>query len=123
VELLAWAIATQEGFFTPGTIPALRHNPGDIRYASQLNASAPGWDGKQPAPIATFKGDKEGITGLYRQLWLQVATGQTVRQIIGQWAPPNENNTSAYLANVLKWTGLPADTPVLQLLPNLQKLS
>lgn len=123
VDLLAAAIATQEGWFSPGTIPKLRNNPGDIRYAGQMNATAPGWNGKPPAPIATFKGPAEGITGLYRQLWLQVANGQTVRQIIGQWAPPNENNTSAYLQNVLKWTGLPADKPVLELLPELIKLA
>lgn len=123
VELLACAIAMQEGWFIPGTVPVMRNNPGDIRFASQLNASAPGWDGKQPAPIATFKGPAEGITGLYRQLWLQVANKQTVAQIIAQWAPPNENNTSAYLRNVLKWTGLPADKPVLELLPPLVKLA
>lgn len=123
VELLACAIAMQEGWFSPGTIPFLRHNPGDIRYANQTNASAPGWNGKPPAPIATFKGPAEGITGLYRQLWLQVANGQTVREIIAQWAPPNENNTTVYLENVLKWTGLAADVPVLRLIPVLAKLS
>lgn len=123
VELLACAIATQEGFFSPGSTPVLRNNPGDIRFANQLNATAPGWNGKPPAPIATFKGPREGIVGLYRQLWLQVATGQTVRQIIAQWAPPTENNTTVYLQHVLAWTGLPADTPVLQLLPLLVKLA
>jgi hypothetical protein len=60
---------------------------------------------------------------LFRQLWLQVAEGQTVREIIAQWAPPNENNMSQYLEDVLLWTGLPADTPVLELLPPLEKLN
>lgn len=125
MELLACAIATQEGYFATGTTPAMRHNPGDIRFAGQLNASAPGWlpGGLQAAPIATFLNDAKGIAALYRQLWLQVAEGQTVRQIVAQWAPPNENNTSAYLQNVLAWTGLPADAPVLELLPALVRLS
>ena len=74
-------------------------------------------------PIAGFTSNALGVTALYRQLWLQVAEGQTVRQIIAQWAPPNENNTSAYLQDVLNWTGLPADIPVLELLPPLTQLN
>lgn len=121
VELLACAIATQEGWFgDPNNTPRKRNNPGDIRYADQLNTIRPaGWTKGQPAPIATFTRVETGITGLYRQLWLQVAEGQTVAQIIAQWAPPNENNTSVYLQHVLAWTGLPADVPVLNLLPPL----
>ncbi len=117
VELLACAIATQEGFFRAGTIPQTRNNPGDLRYAGQKGALA------NPDSLASFTSLPFGVTALYRQLWLQVATGQTVRQIIAQWAPPNENNTSVYLENVLSFTGLPADTPVLDLLPPLVQLN
>ncbi len=119
IELLACAIASQEGWFSPGTTPVLRNNPGDIRFSGQMNAFTPGWDGKPPAPIANFKSPEMGIVGLFRQLWLQVAQGQTVRGIIAQWAPPNENDTSKYLENVLLWTGLPADVPVVNLIPKL----
>lgn len=128
VDLLACAIATQEGFFTPGTIPAIRHNPGDLRYAQQVGTTRP--DGtagpvhpNTVEPIAVFATVGLGTTALYRQLWLQVAHGQTVRQIIAQWAPQSENDTSVYLQDVLRWTGLPADVMVLVLLPALQKLS
>ena len=120
VELLACAIATQEGFFAPGTVPAVQHNPGDLRFAGQMGAYTPA--PTLSHPIATFATLPLGVTALFRQLWLQVAEGQTVRQIIAQWAPPSENNTSAYLANVINWTGLPADTPVLSLLPPLVRL-
>lgn len=124
VELLACAIATQEGWFVPGSTPAVRRNPGDLRFANQIGAETP----ENPAPfnaqpIATFKSNAYGVTALFRQLWLQVAEGQTVRQIIAQWAPPTENNTSAYLADVLNWTGLAADVPVLELLPPLVPLN
>ncbi len=124
VELLACAIATQEGFFSASghAQPQLKNNPGDIRFANQLNAAAPEWDGRGVAPIATFKTPATGVTGLYRQLWMQVAEGQTVAQIIAQWAPPVENQTTLYLRNVLAWTGLPADVPVLDLLPPLVSL-
>jgi len=119
VELLACAIAREEGWLLPGKTPTLRNNPGDLRYAGQIGASAPGWNYQPPAPIATFIDPAHGITALFRQIWLQVAEGQTVSQIIAQWAPPNENQTSVYAQNVLTWTGLPADVPVLELLPAL----
>ena len=129
VELLACAIATQEGYFSsnPTVTPRARNNPGDLRFASQIGASTPGWKSPgtpdSPAPIATFDTAAAGVTALFRQVWLQVAKGQTVRQVISQWAPPNQNNTSVYLENVLAWTGLPPDTPVLQLLPPLVDLA
>jgi hypothetical protein len=119
VELLACAIATQEGWFVPGSIPQIRRNPGDLKFAGQMGATAPG----ATVGIAVFKSNEYGVTALFRQLWLQVAEGQTVRQIIAQWAPPNENNTSAYFQDVLAWTGLPADAPVLELLPPLTQLN
>lgn len=122
VEALACAIAAQEGWFVPGSMPRDKSNPGDLRYARQIGASARGWNGTGAAPIASFITDSLGVAALFRQIWLQVAEGQTVRQIIAQWAPANENNTSVYLANVLAWTQLPGDTPVLDLLPGLTDL-
>ena len=41
VELLACAIATQEGWFTPGTIPSILMNPGDLQFAGQIGAYEP----------------------------------------------------------------------------------
>jgi len=121
VELLACSIATQEGWFVAGSTPQILRNPGDLRYAGQIGALPPASPNTEP--IATFKSNAAGVTALFRQLWLQVAEGQTVRQIIAQWAPPNENNTGAYLQDVLNWTGLPADTPVLELLPALTQMN
>lgn len=121
VELLACAIATQEGFFTPGKIPILRNNPGDLDFAGQIGASKPAATAPDPL-IAIFASKALGVNALHRQLRAQIAEGQTVRQIIYQFAPPEENDTAAYLQDVLAWTGLPADTPVLQLLPPLVKL-
>jgi len=123
VELLCCAISTQEGYFGGRGTPVLRNNPGDLRAAGQIGASAPGWTGQGGAPIATFDPVAHGIPALFRQVWVQVAEGQKGREIIAQWAPPNENNTSLYLENVLRWTGLPADTPVLELLPALVQLN
>ena len=124
VELLACAIATQEGWWDDNSIPQIRKNPGDLRFAGQPGAIR--WEsgpGGGTDPIAMFPTNALGVTALFRQVWLQVAEYQTVRQIIAQWAPPDENNTSVYLENVLSWTGLPPDTPVLELLPPLVGLT
>ena len=122
VELLCCALASQEGAWDPGSIPLIRNNPGDLDYAAQLGASRPPL-GSPDASIAMFATPEAGIAALFRQVWLQVAQGQTVRQIVEQWAPPADNDSTTYLANVIEWTGLPTDTPVLEILPPLVKLN
>lgn len=119
VELLVRAISTQEGELGSHN----RNNPGNLRYAGQLGATAPGWDGKGDAPVATFDTWTRGTVALFRQVWLQVDEGQTVRQVVTQYAPPNENDTAKYIADVALWTKLPLDTPVMNLLPVLTRLN
>jgi hypothetical protein len=36
----------------------------------------------------------------------------TIRMIISRWAPANENNTKAYIANVSRLTGIDPDEPI-----------
>lgn len=36
----------------------------------------------------------------------------TIRAIISKWAPPNENNTRAYVDNVSRLTGIDPDEPL-----------
>ena len=36
----------------------------------------------------------------------------TIRAIVGRWAPPNENNTKAYVENVSRLTGIDPDEPL-----------
>ena len=36
----------------------------------------------------------------------------TIRGIVSKWAPANENNTKAYIANVSKMTGIGPDEPI-----------
>jgi hypothetical protein len=42
--------------------------------------------------------------------------GLTVAQALDKWAPPVENNVSAYLANVCLWIGCTPETPIEGLL-------
>jgi hypothetical protein len=118
VELLVCAIATQEENHAT--------NPGNLRYAGQAGASRPdGYTGpiRSVEPIAVFVNRHMGITALFRDIWAKVALGLTVKELIFKFAPPNENNSAKYLADVLFWTGLPPDEPVLSLLPELLPLN
>ena len=36
----------------------------------------------------------------------------TIRKMIGRWAPENENNTDAYIKAVSDYAGIPADDPI-----------
>ena len=36
----------------------------------------------------------------------------TIRMIISKWAPPQENLTATYIANVSRLTGIPSDEPI-----------
>ena len=49
----------------------------------------------------------EGIAGLTHQVALNVARGYSLRQHIERFAPPAENNTEAYIANVKLWASIP----------------
>jgi hypothetical protein len=39
--------------------------------------------------------------------------GQSLTQLISAWAPPSENNTAAYIANVKDWAQIPDENAPL----------
>ena len=91
LEQLKRAIATQEGFFRPGTVPARLHNPGDLMFAHQ-HGSQPcdihGKDGKVRT-YAEFPDDTHGWAALEAQIRLDAARGLTafVMKAIGVTDP------------------------------------
>lgn len=98
MTLLARLIAQEEGFFRPGTIPARRHNPGDLRHSP--HSMHPG----NPDDIGTIGNDAEGWLDLERQLSIDAARGWTLEKTIYTWAPAGDgaNNPSKYLADILR---------------------
>ena len=106
VDQIARAISRQEG-------PNNRNNPGNLRWAGQIGASSSGLGGEPP--LAKFSSLGLGVVGLYRQIWADIARGDTLRQLIWSWAPPSENNSDQYALNVANWTGLPLDVPLVDL--------
>jgi hypothetical protein len=123
IDRIIYAIARQEGWFSNDLtlIPKVRNNPMDLRYAGQPGAHRPyGLSAPAPGgaePIAVFETPQKGILAASRQLRLWVAMGYSLKTVIHTLAPPNENNTTAYLANVVTWTGIAdIETPLLNLI-------
>lgn len=88
-------------------------NPGNIRLSKTV------WQGEAPdqtdPAFVVFTSPAYGIRALAKTLEsYQVEDGcNTIRQIIDRWAPPNENNTAAYVASVARACGVMPDAPVL----------
>ena len=89
------------------------NNPGNLGFAGQRGASRENGSGR----FASFNTPEEGIAAMSKQLDLHF-TGksakskelgrplQSVTDIISAWAPPNENDTKAYIASVSKQLGV-----------------
>lgn len=115
IAAFADAIARAEGFYTPGTIPAKAHNPGDL-VLSWLDNPTMGAE-----KITVFASDAEGWRALYRQLDL-IATGRskvytlndTIRTMGQKWAPNDPANNWAL--NVAVSLGVSVDTALRSLL-------
>lgn len=89
------------------------NNPGNIRYVAKTP-----WRGRVPLHLKKDKAfeEFESMALGYRALMITLRTYiqrdrlNTVRKIIGRWAPPEDNNhTDAYIASVCKDTGFGSD--------------
>jgi len=106
---IAFLIASKEGRFKPGSQPARKHNPGDLRHSPHSSHA-----GEGPNDIGIIDSDADGWADEERQLRLYAARGMTLSAAIYEWAPPSDGNDSAgYLAFVINGLNAPpyAQTP------------
>ena len=100
---VAFLIAAREGFFTPGTQPARKDNPGDLRHAPHGSHAGEGAN-----DIAIEDSVVDGWADEERQLRLYAARGLTLGDAIYEWAPPSDgNDTAGYLAFVIAGLNAP----------------
>ena len=88
------------------------NNPLNIR-----KSAANAWKGKVvPGSDSAFEQFISMPYGYRAALYLirkYIGQGNnTIRKIVGKWAPPSENNTSSYITNVSRRSGIGADTVV-----------
>lgn len=116
VAAIASAIQNQEGYY-PGSVAYRNNNPGNLVYAGQAGAS-PGAGG-----FAAFDTLADGQAALRNQITLDAVRGTdvngnpttTVSELISSWAPPSENDTATYIANVSAATGFDPNAPLSSL--------
>src|SRR6267142_3517808 len=108
---LAHLIAQEEGYGIPGALPTRNNNPGDLRHSPHSFHT-----GTAPDAIGKIGTIEEGWADLERQLQLYAQRGFTLRQAIYEFAPPNENNTAAYLNFVCTGLGCGPDIPMTEAL-------
>lgn len=87
------------------------NNPGNIRKNSDV------FQGEKTSSDKEFKQFKSMAYG-YRAIFKILSNYyrnyklDTIRKMIGRWAPENENNTDAYIKAVSDYAGIPADDPI-----------
>lgn len=105
---LAELIGKEEGFGIPGAIPTTHNNPGDLRHSPHSIHSP-----DAPNAIGEIDTPEDGWADLERQLQLYADRGLTLEQmIVNYYAPPEENNSAAYLKMVCEGLGVTSDTLV-----------
>lgn len=97
------------------------NNPGNIRWGDDWKGLVP-QDKRTDRSFCQFVEAKWGIRAMakillnYRKSQGMPGVGaagiDTVREIISRWAPPNENNTEAYVQSVAKACGVLPNDPI-----------
>ncbi|AUX83622.1 internal virion protein with endolysin domain [Escherichia phage YZ1] len=81
------------------------NNPGNIRVSKDQWEGMTGDDGS----FVTFDSPESGVRALGKNLLSYGRQGyDSIEKIINRWAPPNENDTKAYIDSVVAATGIPA---------------
>lgn len=81
------------------------NNPGNIRVSKDQWEGMTGDDGT----FVTFDSPESGVRALGKNLLSYGRRGyDSIEKIINRWAPPNENDTKAYIDSVVAATGIPA---------------
>lgn len=81
------------------------NNPGNIRVSKDQWEGMTGDDGA----FVIFDSPESGVRALGKNLLSYGRRGyDSIEKIINRWAPPNENDTQAYIDSVVAATGIPA---------------
>jgi hypothetical protein len=99
---LSMAIGRMEGFGAqPNNRPTRNNNPGDLEYGPfAIKHGAQRGDPR----FAVFATVAQGYNAL-RDLLMTHYSHLTVRQMVFEYAPPNENNSEFYLKEICEWVG------------------
>lgn len=91
IQRITLAIFRQEG------MSPTYANPGNLRAAPWLTKPTITKGFWRPTSRA------QGMAGAAHVVALHIARGESLAQLISSWAPPSENDTARYMANVKEW--------------------
>jgi|14_taG_2_1085336.scaffolds.fasta_scaffold07330_2 hypothetical protein len=88
------------------------NNPLNIEHGDNWDGLA---DDQLDTRFATFDDAEHGIRAAARILntYREVHGVNTLSDIIHRWAPPNENDTEAYVKNVSEWANIPVNQEIV----------
>ena len=114
LDVIGQAIVRMEGSLLPNSVNMTMvqkyglWNVGHLVWAGQYGAQkvylGRDWAG--------WPSQEEAYAGLLRDIAAKARVGHTIRTGIEKYAPPNENNTEAYIAYIVNATGYPDYTPL-----------
>lgn len=88
------------------------NNPGNIRYIAPPN-NFNGQTGQTASGIGIYDTLQNGLRAMFLQLQDYINDGlDTITQIVTTYAPPSENPTAQYIANVSAAVGIQDDAPL-----------
>jgi len=93
------------GISGTGTRATRNNNPGNLK-ASAWVRRLPGFAGVDEGGFARFASQEAGFAAAERLVSAKIQQFGTLAGVIRSWAPPNENNTGAYINAVSRETGI-----------------
>ena len=99
------AIAREEGFYVAGSRPNRNNNPGDLEFHSWMTPFGGVLEECSNPRFAAFPTSDAGFAAMKHLFGFPIYKGKTVAQALNTWAPPIENQTNSYIANVCQWVG------------------
>lgn len=87
----------------------VNNNPGNLRFAGQEGAT------EGEGGFAKFATADAGVKALENQIKLDAKRGHTLESFVYKYAPPSENDTKKYLADIETATSSTAETPIAQI--------
>lgn len=87
----------------------VNNNPGNLRFAGQEGAT------EGEGGFAKFATADEGVKALENQIKLDASRGHTLESFVYKYAPPSENDTKKYLADIETATSSTAETPIAEI--------
>lgn len=113
VDIILEKVAEPVTMIMNGARGIRNNNPGNIvRTGERWQGMAS--DQSSDSRFVVFDSPVWGLRALARVMRSYYSQGRTtVAAIIGRWAPPNENNTQAYIAQVAASLGVSPMTPLV----------